>query len=591
MFIGGLVAGNYTGSTISDCYSTGSVSGDEYIGGLVAGNYDPASTVSNSYSTGNVSGNAYVGGLVGDNHSSAIVKESYSTGSVSGGNTTGGLLGQNYTSTVSNCYSTSSVIGNSEVGGLVGDNYSSSTISNSYSTGDVTRNSIGFTNFGGFCGENNESTIEYCYSIGSVFSSPGTDWNVGGNADKGFVGSEIGTNTYTDNFFDSEVSNQTDPNPSGFTSATAKTTSEMKTESTFTNAGWDFVLEWDMDSNQYDGYPFLMWQPFQYSGPSNDSDNNLMLYIVEPDDVPSISFFNSPPVPGTLPDGIVHVSSYYWVITGMDNFTSAYLSIPIADLSGVSAPSTLVWLKREGSGDLWVNIGGNIVDGNLESDQINLFSEFAIGSETGDNPLPVELQDFYAEVVHGGIELHWITASELDNAGFKVYRKDGDLPGFQNLEGLIQGAGTTSEPQEYSFTDNNVQPDVLYTYQIADVEEGTNKETLHPAITIMATKEALQAKEIPEAFALHANYPNPFNPTTTIEFDVPVGTYNYTSLRIYDVSGKLVKTLIDEPMEPGYHSVIWDGKDDDGKSVNSGVYIYKMTTESYHKTRRCILLK
>jgi hypothetical protein len=259
------------------------------------------------------------------------------------------------------------------------------------------------------------------------------------------------------------------------------------------------------------------------------------------------------------------------------------------DLNGIAENDLHVW---HWNGSDWVDYTGTVdevndlitVNGLTEAD----FSDFTLGD--ADNPLPVELSDFYAEVIPGGIQLHWSTASELNNKGFIVYKQwqQGSLLPCSNL---IEGAGTTSEPQQYTFTDKTVQPNVLYTYQIADVEEGTNKETLHPAITIMATKEALQAKEIPEAFALHANYPNPFNPTTTIEFDVPVGTYNYTSLRIYDVSGKLVKTLIDEPMEPGYHSVIWDGKDDNGKSVNSGVYIYKMTTESYHKTRRCILLK
>jgi hypothetical protein len=208
----------------------------------------------------------------------------------------------------------------------------------------------------------------------------------------------------------------------------------------------------------------------------------------------------------------------------------------------------------------------------------------------GDYALPVELSSFHAEVVKGGIKLHWSTASEINNKGFIVY-KQSQQGSLLPCSELIEGAGTTSEPQQYSFTDKDVQPDVLYTYQIADIEEGTGKETLHPAITIIASKDALQAKEIPEAFALHANYPNPFNPTTTIEFDVPVGTYNYTSLRIYDASGKLVKTLIDEPMDGGKYSVSWHGKDDSGNAVSSGTYYCKMITETYSETRQLVLLK
>jgi hypothetical protein len=319
-----------------------------------------------------------------------------------------------------------------------------------------------------------------------------------------------------------------------------------------------------------------------------------------PVDVTVTEILNAPYNPPTVSGELL--SDRYFVIDvfGTPGTYNARVTFGLPDgfvgPEDEATPSNLKMYKRDsGSDGSWDGAYGAIAASagdNTATFELNDaigFSQFTISDED-DTPLPVELQDFYAEVIPSGIRLHWTTASELNNKGFIVY-KQWQQGSLLPCSDLIEGAGTTSEPQEYSFTDKTVQPNVLYTYQIADVEEGTNKETLHPPITIMATKKALQAKEIPEAFALHANYPNPFNPETTIEFDVPVGTYNYTSLRIYDVSGKLVKTLIDEPMEPGYHSVIWDGKDDNGKSVNSGVYIYKMMTENYHKTRRCILLK
>ncbi len=128
-YVGGLVGDNYS-STLSNSYSTGSVTGAWYIGGLVGYNY--SSTLSNSYSTGSVNGNDIVGGLVGANRNSSTISNSYSTGSVSGNNRVGGLVGANwYSSTLSNSYSTGSVTGSgSYVGGLVGCSYSSSTISN-----------------------------------------------------------------------------------------------------------------------------------------------------------------------------------------------------------------------------------------------------------------------------------------------------------------------------------------------------------------------------------------------------------------------------------------------------------------------------
>jgi hypothetical protein len=93
----------------------------------------------------------------------------------------------------------------------------------------------------------------------------------------------------------------------------------------------------------------------------------------------------------------------------------------------------------------------------------------------------------------------------------------------------------------------------------------------------------------PEKINLYQNYPNPFNPTTTIQFKLP--EKSDVSLRIYDISGKLVKTLIDEEKDAGYHSVIWDGTGDDGASVNSGVYFYKIETDGHSDVKRCVMLK
>jgi hypothetical protein len=95
----------------------------------------------------------------------------------------------------------------------------------------------------------------------------------------------------------------------------------------------------------------------------------------------------------------------------------------------------------------------------------------------------------------------------------------------------------------------------------------------------------------PEKYRLYPNYPNPFNPTTTINFDIPVGTYNYTSLRIYDITGKLIKTLINGEKEPGYHSVSWNGRDKTGQEVSSGLYFYRLESENFMETKQCLLVK
>lgn len=94
----------------------------------------------------------------------------------------------------------------------------------------------------------------------------------------------------------------------------------------------------------------------------------------------------------------------------------------------------------------------------------------------------------------------------------------------------------------------------------------------------------------PHAFALRQNVPNPFNPITTISYDVPAGGAR-VSLRIYDTAGRLVRTLVDEQRPAGTHNATWDGRNAAGSAVSSGVYFYRMVSGSFSESRRMVLLK
>ncbi len=94
---------------------------------------------------------------------------------------------------------------------------------------------------------------------------------------------------------------------------------------------------------------------------------------------------------------------------------------------------------------------------------------------------------------------------------------------------------------------------------------------------------------IPESFALYQNYPNPFNPVTTIRFDLPQA--DKVRLDIYNILGKRVRTLVDTDVTAGRQQVVWDAKDDYGRQVASGVYIYRISGERYQATKRMVLLK
>jgi hypothetical protein len=172
------------------------------------------------------------------------INNCFVTGTVSAGIGAGGLVGLNNSGTISSCYTAVDVWGDDVAGGLAASNYG--TITNCYNTGDVTRISSGSSDyFGAFCG-NGGGIMQYSYSIGGVFYD-GAD-----PTDKGFVGIDD-YGTYTGNFFDNQTSNQT----TGY-GATAKTTAQMKTQTTFT--GWDFDDVWAMSSLiTFNGYPTLQW--------------------------------------------------------------------------------------------------------------------------------------------------------------------------------------------------------------------------------------------------------------------------------------------------------------------------------------------
>ena len=109
------------------------------------------------------------------------------------------------------------------------------------------------------------------------------------------------------------------------------------------------------------------------------------------------------------------------------------------------------------------------------------------------------------------------------------------------------------------------------------------EERFGPGLAIVVTGQ------IPTTYSLKQNYPNPFNPVTRISFDIPEVT-NIT-LRIYDLLGRNVMTLVDEQMEPGYYVTVWDGKNNMGARVASGVYIYHLVTQKFISMKKMVLLR
>jgi hypothetical protein len=103
-----------------------------------------------------------------------------------------------------------------------------------------------------------------------------------------------------------------------------------------------------------------------------------------------------------------------------------------------------------------------------------------------------------------------------------------------------------------------------------------------------STTELASGPETPSEFRLSQNYPNPFNSQTSIEFNSGAGV---VSLTVYDITGSLVKTIFQGPLDPGPHSMIWDGKDRHGRPVSSGIYYYRVAGPDRSLVRKMTLLK
>jgi len=94
---------------------------------------------------------------------------------------------------------------------------------------------------------------------------------------------------------------------------------------------------------------------------------------------------------------------------------------------------------------------------------------------------------------------------------------------------------------------------------------------------------------VPTSYAVSQNYPNPFNPSTTIKYQLP--QTSDVQLQIFNVLGQKVRTLLNSKVEAGYHEAIWDGRNDLGHQVASGIYIYKFQAGNFQKTLKLMLLK
>jgi hypothetical protein len=195
--------------------------------------------------------------------------------------------------------------------------------------------------------------------------------------------------------------------------------------------------------------------------------------------------------------------------------------------------------------------------------------------------LSIFLTEFYATCNRGEVDIYWRTESEVDNMSWVIERANRPEGNWEET-GTLPGQGTKPIPTEYTYTDVNVGKDGRYYYRLLSIDGDGNREEYGPiSVTVSGS--------IPKVYALHNVNPNPFSISSVIYYDIP--KRSYVSLKIYDISGRLIRTLISNDVEPGYYSILWDGCNKNGNKVANGTYFLRMNAEQYIKTQKLLLVK
>ncbi|MCF6271305.1 MAG: T9SS type A sorting domain-containing protein [Melioribacteraceae bacterium] len=209
--------------------------------------------------------------------------------------------------------------------------------------------------------------------------------------------------------------------------------------------------------------------------------------------------------------------------------------------------------------------------------------------QSASGPLPVELTSFSATVKSTStgsatnvVLLNWTTATEVNNYGFEVqrasFREDGTTPvqGDWSTLGFVAGHGNSNSPKEYSFVDTDIKvAERSRSYRLKQIDTDGKFEY----------SDVIELKNnLTKEYVLEQNYPNPFNPTTVISYSIP--TASHVIVKVYDVLGKTITTLVDKSQETGSYKVIFNATE-----LSNGIYFYKINAGEFISIKKMLLLK
>jgi hypothetical protein len=309
--------------------------------------------------------------------------------------------------------------------------------------------------------------------------------------------------------------------------------------------------------------------------------------------------FQSGSVVGTYRMGVLANqpgSTTSWVATDLNPLTT-YLVVVKYERNNPTCKAS-IWINPDLSGpepapNAISDLGAvDPVGGNTDVGRFGIYQRadkpkvdiggIRIGAIWFDAPLPIQLASFSGTTQSNNrVRLDWGTISEINNFGFYVLRKGEGESQFAELpNSFVAGHGTTNEPQFYSWSDNFILTGSTQ-YRLKQVDLDGAAHFTEP-ITVSSPTDVKGTEPI--MFKLEQNYPNPFNPSTTIEYTLP--SRASVTLKLYDVVGREVMTLVSGIQDGGSHSVRVDAS-----SIASGVYFYRLNTGNITSLKKMVVMR
>ncbi|MCC7430648.1 T9SS type A sorting domain-containing protein, partial [bacterium] len=301
----------------------------------------------------------------------------------------------------------------------------------------------------------------------------------------------------------------------------------------------------------------------------------------------------------------------YWELEALDITNFDADTLEISEIEDPPDPeiniSTLAVFRDDlpPASQGWENAKISHVTGGIDYNEIDMeiiaedvidFSRWGIAiKDSSDVIAPVELSYFKlkSDLQNNSINLEWQTHSEIDNQGFEILRKDEGgtfkiIASYSSHKNLI-GAGNSSNLNDYALSDKAVLQNKIYYYKLLSVDfDGTVHDygTLKGVLSDEIFENDLR---IPLRIKLAQNFPNPFNPTTSIDFEISKPFL--VKISVFNLKGQLVNEIFNEVAKAGSNSVFWNGTDEKGKQVSSGTYFYKLESGNFSETKKMVLLK